>query len=319
MSKFPPSPRRLALARQAGLTAASPVLVGAVACCAALAAAIAFARAASAQIGGWIAAACSGRAGALLPADTARAVVELATPVVGSAALAAVIAHVVQTRTLWLPRRRVPGAPVPAGGPGPRSARTAGELAMTAALGGATLAWLWWAAPRLAALLSGAPLAAVAALIASFVAMLTAAWLVVAAIDALARHAALAHTLAMTPAEKRADDRLAAADLRWRARRAELARGPAPQAVVASAALLLLGDDRAVAIAWDPARQPVPSRAAAGRGARATQLLGLARRYRIPVHRDPELAAALAEAEGPVPEAAWPRLAEIVAAVTRGR
>jgi len=82
------------------------------------------------------------------------------------------------------------------------------------------------------------------------------------------------------------------------------------------ATLLVLGDGVAVAIAWDPIRRPVPARIAAGRAAEATRLLGLARRDRVPVHRDPGLAEALA-GTGPVDEAEWPRLAEIVAAVTR--
>jgi flagellar biosynthesis protein FlhB len=122
----------------------------------------------------------------------------------------------------------------------------------------------------------------------------------------------------MTPAEKRSDERLAAADPRWRARHRELARASGPADAVAAAALLLLGDDTAVAIAWDITRRPVPARLATGRGARARQLLGLARRYRVPVHRDDALAARLVEGEGPVPERAWPHLAEIIAAV-RGR
>jgi flagellar biosynthesis protein FlhB len=81
--------------------------------------------------------------------------------------------------------------------------------------------------------------------------------------------------------------------------------------------LLLLGDDLAVAIAWDPIHRPVPLRVATGRGPGATQLLGLARRRAIPVHRDAQLARLLAS-DGPVPEPHWPRIAEIVAAV-RGR
>ena len=63
-------------------------------------------------------------------------------------------------------------------------------------------------------------------------------------------------------------------------------------------------------------RRPIPTRLLEGRGARATQLLGLARRHRVPVHRDATLATALA-GEGPVPERDWPRLAEIIAAVRR--
>jgi flagellar biosynthesis protein FlhB len=82
--------------------------------------------------------------------------------------------------------------------------------------------------------------------------------------------------------------------------------------------VLVLGDGAAVAVAWDPVRRPIPVRTATGRGPRATQLLGLARRHRIAVHRDPALAAALVDGDGPVPEPHWPRLAEIVAG-TRGR
>jgi type III secretion system FlhB-like substrate exporter len=118
----------------------------------------------------------------------------------------------------------------------------------------------------------------------------------------------------MSPHEKREDDRLAGLDPRWRAYRAR-ARRPAPTASIAGATVLLLGDDAAVAIAWDAARRPIPTRVAAGRAARATQLLGLARRHRIPVHRDASLTAALASSDGPVPGSHWPRLAEIIAAL----
>ncbi|HEU4612535.1 MAG TPA: EscU/YscU/HrcU family type III secretion system export apparatus switch protein, partial [Kofleriaceae bacterium] len=110
-------------------------------------------------------------------------------------------------------------------------------------------------------------------------------------------------------------DRLTAADPRWRAQRRMLARTPAPSAAVARSALMLLGDDIAVAIAWDARRQPIPLRTIVGRGARAMQLLGLARRYRVAVHRDAQLATALADDDGPVPDAHWARLAEIIAAV----
>ena len=78
---------------------------------------------------------------------------------------------------------------------------------------------------------------------------------------------------------------------------------------------MILGDDLAVAIAWDPSRRPIPERVAIGLRARATQIIGLGRRYRIAIQRDPELAAALAEADGPIPDRYWARLAEMVAAV----
>ncbi|MBA2541333.1 MAG: type III secretion protein, partial [Deltaproteobacteria bacterium] len=57
---FPPSPRRRALARRAGLSAASPLLVGAAACAAGVLAVFAIAGAASVRLRAMIAAACSG-------------------------------------------------------------------------------------------------------------------------------------------------------------------------------------------------------------------------------------------------------------------
>lgn len=292
---FPPSPRRRALARRAGLTATSPIVVGGVACGVAAIAAIGLGRAAAARLGGWIAAACDGRA-TLAPEGAVRAVLELVGPLAGAAALAALVGHVVQTRSLWLPRRKLDGVPPPA------RPSVALELACAVAIGAVAVGWLWSNAGRL----GDGPAA-----LASFLVALAVAWLVVGTVDALARHAALAHALAMTPAEQREDERLAGADPRWRAVRGRLSRDPQ----VAGAAVVLLGDDVAVAIAWDPVRCPVPRRLATGRRARATQLLGLARRHRVAVHRDAELAASLVDGDGPVPERDWPRLAEIVAAV----
>lgn len=308
---FPASPRRRQLARQAGLTAASPLVVGAIACAAATVALVVVGRAAAARLGGWIAAAAAGRA-TLSPGGVAPAVVEIAAPALVVAALAALAVHVAQTRAPWLPRRRIPDAPaVERGGLGRLL-----PLAGLATLGATAGIWLWLVAPRIARLVELADaLPAAGALLASLVATLAIAWLAVGVADALIRRAELARSLAMTAAEKRADDRLAAADPRWQKRRAELARGPAASDAVAGAAFLLLGDGVAVAIAWDPVRRPVPVRTAVGRDARATQLLGLARRHRIPVHRDPAMASALA-AEGPVPERDWPRLAEIAAATS---
>jgi len=331
---FPPSPRRLALARSAGLTSASPLIVGALACGAAVVAAVMLARAAAERLGGWIAAACDrgdvGAGGA--PGDGASStsgghaiaatlhidgvpstVAQLALPLLGAAAIAAVIAHVAQTRSLWLPRRRIDGAPTL-----PRAAgsRAAFELVGAVVIGAVAFGWLWTTAPMLAALVelrdaSGA----VGAAIASLVIALAIAWLALGIVDALIRRVQLADALAMTPTEKRDDDRLSAADPRWARRRRELAREPAVGPAVARAAVVLLGDDVAVAIAWDPVRQPVPLRTATGRRARATQLIGLARRHRIAVHRDAALAASLVDGEGRIAEAHWPRLAEIVAAI----
>jgi len=239
-------------------------------------------------------------------------VIEVAAPLLGVAAVAAIVAHVAQTRALWLPRRRIAGAPVvePA-----RVRRAAFDIGAAAVVGVVAFAWLWTTAPRVALLfVSERPLAAAAAAIASFLVALAIAWIAIATLDALVRRADLARALAMTVTEKREDDRIAATDPRWRSQRLALARGPSASDAVARSALVLLGDDVAVAIAWDPRRQPVPLRTISGRRAHATQLLGLARRHRVAVHRDAQLAAALL-GEGPVPDTYWARLAEIIAAV----
>ena len=311
---FPPSPRRLALAHRAGLTAASPVLVGGLAM-AAVAIAVVAARGLAGRLGDAIAAACDGRASAL-SADTATiAVLAIAAPVLAAAAAAAIAGHVVQTRAIWLPRRRVDGAPSVDTGPGARVRRTMLELVSAIAVAATVLGWLWLEAPHLAALASldaRTALPAAAALIASALAAFAIAYVALGALDALARQLALAHALAMTATEKREDERLAAADPRWAAERAALARPS-----LAGAAVLILGDDAAAAIAWDPRRRPVPTRVAVGRRANATQLLGLARRDGVPVHRDAALAAQLADALGPVPAAQWQALAPVIAALRR--
>ncbi|HEU4729446.1 MAG TPA: EscU/YscU/HrcU family type III secretion system export apparatus switch protein [Kofleriaceae bacterium] len=321
---FPATARRRALARQAGLHPGSPLLVGALAAAALLAALTRAGAAALDRLGAAVAAACTGRA-ALAPDALPRTVLALALPLVGAAALAAAIAQLAQARAAWLPRRRIPGAPVPEAGPLPRTRRAAGELAAAAGIGAIAFGALWWAAPHLAALLQlelPALVAGAAGLLASLAAAIAVAWCVAGVLDALARHAAFTRSLAMTAAEKREDDRLAGADPRWRARRAAIQRGQhasSARDAIAGAALLVLGDDAAVAIAWDPVRRPIPVRTATGRGPRATQLLGLARRYQLPVHRDPALAAALVDHDGPVPEPEWPRLAAILAAAAARR
>lgn len=317
---FPATARRRALARQAGLHAASPLFAGALAAAALLGSLALTGAAVLERLGAVLAAACSGSA-ALAPDALPGSVLATALPLAGAAALAAAIAQLAQARAVWLPRRRIPGAPVPEAGPLPRARRAAGELAAAAGIAAVALGALWCAAPRLAALVHLEPralLPGAAGVAAALVAAIVIAWCAAGVLDALARHAALTRSLAMTAAEKREDDRLAGADPRWRARRDAIQRGQHAGSVrdaIAGAAVLLLGDDTAVAIAWDPVRRPIPIRTATGRGARHTQLLGLARRFQIPVHRDPALAAALVDHDGPVPETEWPRLAAIIVAV----
>jgi flagellar biosynthesis protein FlhB len=241
-----------------------------------------------------------------------RAVLELALPLLGAVAIAAVIVHLAQTRSVWMPRRSLPGAPSL---PPRRVSRASLDLLGAVAVGGVALAWLWTTAPQLAALFHSPRSAGLALL--SLVAALAIAWVTLGILDALVRHIQLATGLAMTRDEKREDDRLAAADPRWRTQRLSILRGGGLSSAVARSAVVIVGDDTAIAIAWDAVRQPIPLRVATGRRARAMQLIGLARRHRVAVHRDADLAARLVEHEGPVPEAEWARLAELVAAVRR--
>lgn len=314
---FPPSPRRRALARAAGQNAASPVVVGALACGAAAVAIAAVGPALVARLGDAIATACRGGAAAgAAPASAGLELLDLAVPalpVLVVVAVVAALAHVAQARAVWAPRRAVPGAPQVEHA---RTRRAALELGSAAVVGAVALGWLWAMAPRLAHL--GEHPALAAPLIASFLVALAIAWLGLGTLDAVVRHAELARALQMTAAERREDQRLAGADPRWRARRAALARAPSSaRDAVAGASVLLLDDAAAVAIAWDPVRRPVPVRTAVGQGARARQLLGLARRHGVPVHREPALTRALAGEDGPVPELQWARLAEIIAATQR--
>jgi type III secretion system FlhB-like substrate exporter len=311
--------------------------VGAVAAAATVIASLAMTGALAHRLGAALAAACSQRA-VLEPAALPETVAEITLSIVGAAAVAALIAQLAQTRTAWLPRRRIAGAPTVETGPWPRTRRAAGELCAAAAIGGLTFAWLWWAAPHLAVLAMVDPTlgstldpaaadigrrgtrlwAGAATLLANLGISVVIAWFVLGILDTLARHVAVARALHMTSADKREDDRLAGADPRWRAHRARVQRSPDASDAVAGASVVILGDDMAIAVAWDPIRRPIPIRTVTGRGPRAIQLVGLARRHQIAVHRDPALAAALVAGDGPVPEPHWPHLAEIIAA-TRSR
>ncbi|MGE0551585.1 MAG: EscU/YscU/HrcU family type III secretion system export apparatus switch protein [Kofleriaceae bacterium] len=308
--RFPPSARRRSLARQAGVHAASPHLVGAMVCAAVAVVLVAISRRTTAELGAAIAAACSQSAGTIEPGAVVRSVVSLVGPLLGLAAIVVVLGHLAQTRALWLPRRKLAGAPIQERG---RLAELGVELAGAAVFGAVTFGWLWWTAPSLAASIAS-PVAA-PRLLGAFVTAIAGAWLVVGALDAIARHARVAAALRMTSTEKRDDERLTAADPRWRAHRARNATHTGDD--IAGASVVILGDSAAVAIAWHPIHRPVPVQLARGSTSRATQLVGLARRHGIPVHREPGLVAALLDGDGAVPRRLWSRLAEIIAATLR--
>lgn len=238
--------------------------------------------------------------------DAGELVVALVVPIVVVAAIAAFVAHVAQTRTLWIPQRRVPGAP----GAERRPLRDGAiELVRAAVIGGVALGWLWLTAARIATGAEGLAISALAALGIALVAIAT--------LDALVRHADHARALRMTHAEAREDERTSGADPRWRQARQRAARDPG----VAGAAIVLVGETadgepRAIAIAWDPMHRPEPACIRLGRGAGAMQLLALARRAGVAIHREPDVVRQVTR-RGTIARVLWPRLAELVAAVRR--
>src|SRR5690606_32811692 len=99
------------------------------------------------------------------------------------AAIAAIVVHVAQTRAIWLPRRKLPGAPVL---PRRDLSRTALDSLGALAIAGVCIGWLFQTAPQLAALVHS-PRAAAPAL-ASLLVALAIAWVALGVLDALVRH-----------------------------------------------------------------------------------------------------------------------------------
>jgi flagellar biosynthesis protein FlhB len=314
---LPPTPERRALARRAGIVPLSPALTAAAAVTAGAAVlawaggAVAGRIAAVARAGVAGAAGGGGIAGAL-PAALAE-VVSLAAPLVAAIAAVAGLVHLGQTRTPWLPRRRLRGAPRPRGGAGRRAADAAIGL-LAVAVGGA-LAGRFVLVHAADLVRAGAPQAL--ALVAIGLVQVAAGLLAVAVVDAglrMVRHAA---DLRMTPRERRDEERARAGDPRWRRLRRERAAAGS-LAAVAGSAVVVADETAAVAIAWHARFSPVPRIAVAGTGRAALAVVAAARRHGVPIQRDGELAAALA---GMAPGAAvasafHPRLARHLAAVT---
>jgi flagellar biosynthesis protein FlhB len=318
-----PTPRRIALARRAGMVPRSALLVGAAAW-------------AGAAIGLWLAAAraraaleAALRAGAAAAAapDPAIAAVDM-TAVVGAigglvaplaigAVAGALALHLAQTRALALPRRTLPGAPRPGRGVD-RRAGDAGLRAVRAVIVVVTAAAWCWAhradVVELAALPPAAAMTGAAALAISALAHLAAALLVGGALDlgaAVLRHRA---DLRMTVAEAADDARAAGVDPRWRRERSRGAAVADPVAAVRTARLVVTGDG-AAAVRYHERIWPRPTVVATGRRVDAARLLELARRHRVPIHHAPALARALGgvRAGDAAPDAVLPALAELVA------
>ena len=316
---LPPSARRVALARRAGLVPRSAVLVAGAAWTGAAIGLWLAASRARALLSSSLVAATAATDGTLSAPPTAAglavAVLGVAAPLVAGAALAAIAAHLAQTRQLAIPRRVVAGAPRPARGIDRRAADAGLAGLRAVAVAAVAVAWTWTHLGdlgRLASQPTGAALASATALLVSAVAHLAAALLAVGALDllvAVLRHRA---DLRMTRTEAADDARSAGIDPRWR--RARLDRGAGPDAV--RTARLVVAGDGAAAIRWHATLWPVPTLLATGRGLDATRLLELARRHHVPIHHAPVLAKSLAtlSAGAAIPDALRPALADLIAA-----
>ncbi|MCE9572180.1 MAG: EscU/YscU/HrcU family type III secretion system export apparatus switch protein [Deltaproteobacteria bacterium] len=294
-----PTPARRDRARRAGFIVASPAWVGAAAWVGG-ATAIAIGGGA---IGGTLLAATRGavlgaaeggaiaRAQAIAIADPLTAVTALAAPILLAAAGAALLAHLALARGLWQPRRSIAGAPA--------AASTIGRRAGDAGLAAARAALVLAVALRFAVVhlgdafhLASAPSSSsgLGALLAAAGVHVAIAAITVAGLDAIAR--ALRHRadLRMTARERADDDRAAHGDRRFRAARRRAAR-PADDL-----ALVLLGGDAAIAIAWHPERRPTPIISTRARGLATRALIAQARRRRLDAIHAPALVAALATA-----------------------
>jgi flagellar biosynthesis protein FlhB len=319
---LPPTARRRALARAAGMVPLSRPLVAAAAWIGAVAALVwtggAAARALALLARADVRAAAAAvdpvaRAGAVGP-GALRAALLVAAPMVLAAAAIALVAHLAQTRSLWLPRRRVPGAPTPRSGAGRRVLDAA--VALTAASAVAAIAGraVWNHGDDLVR--AGASARGLD-VVAAAIAQLAAALLVAAVADWLVRVLCHAADLRMTAGERRADERAAGADPRWHRYRRDRER-EGSVAAIATAAVVLSDDRAAAAVRWHARWHPVPRIVVGGVERAAISLVAAARRAGVPVQHDADLAQALAQlpAGAPVPTVWHDRLARHLAAVT---
>ncbi|MFN0253845.1 MAG: EscU/YscU/HrcU family type III secretion system export apparatus switch protein, partial [Kofleriaceae bacterium] len=171
---FPPSARRLAVARAAGLTPASPLLVGALGAVGAVLALVAIGGTIASRLGSWVRDALEGADGSRVgrafdasstgvndravwasafgsATDIVHATFALALPMLGTIAIVAVIVHLTQTRALWMPRRRLDNAPAE---DLQRGTRGVLGLANAAVITMVTIVWLFAIAPRIATLVT---------------------------------------------------------------------------------------------------------------------------------------------------------------------
>lgn len=326
---LPATPRRLALARRAGLVAHAPSLTTAAAWLGALIALSSLAPRLGDVLrqglrqGLELAGRPQARGASSLAVELSVATLSAALPVVLAAAALALLAHVAQVRAVWLPRRRVEGAPAAPSGMGARARSALWSSARGCVLAVAVLAWLGSAAPRVGqvlALRDADLLPAGAALIGGATLVAVAGWVALGALELIGRALLLATSARMTAAELREELRATGAgSRRWaEERRAAGADGGSladrQRRELAEAAILVVGDDLCAAVAWSAQRSPVPRVISARRGRGVGSLVAEARRQRVPIQRAPQLAELLVAAgPGDAPREAWPLLATLIA------
>jgi flagellar biosynthetic protein FlhB len=320
---FAPSPRRRALARAAGLVLVSPAWTAAIAVAAgiaSIAAAATFtAGALTERTRTTLAGAADGdpvaRATSTGAAAWAADVLAAAAPLLLACAAGAVVATAALARGIFVPSRRVRGAPALDDAP----VTDAGlELARAAAVGAVAVGFVLAHLAPIAALTghgAGSLAAALRALALGAAAHAVAAAVLVAVLDAIVRHQRLAAALRMTAREARDDAREAGHDPQRR-RRLRDARAADPRERLRDASALLVGGDAVVAVRWTPGAA-APTVIAAGRGLDGRQLIAAARHRGVPALADDALAEALADrsGRGAVPAAHHARLARVLAAV----
>jgi len=331
---FPPTPRRRALARAAGVVLESPAFTAAAALAAGVLAIVVIAPAIARSLRASTAAAFS-HATAAAAADAAAGadVVTRATatststvtadvlaavgPLLLAAAVGAVVATAVLTRSLFVPRRHVRGAPTVPPEPGVDATLGLARAAVVAAVGAT---FLLTHVPALVALAtpaassgssaSSSSATLLRALALDALAHAAVAALLVAATDVVVRHRRLAAALRMTPREAREEARLAGNDPAAR-RRVRDARAHDPRERLRDATLVLVGADVAVAVRY-ASGMTAPALVRAARGVERQQLLAAARALGLPALAEGELAAAVA---GGITPAHHPALARAVAAL----
>lgn len=312
---FPPTPRRRALARAAGVVLDSPAFTAAVAFALGVIAIAAVVPPIAASVRASSQAALAHAAGedAVARATGTSAtrvmvgVLDVVGPLVLAAAAGAVAATVALTRSLFIPRRQVRGAPVIPPAPGTDGAL---GLARGAVVGAVAAAFLVTRLPALAALAES--LAPLRGIVMSALAHVAVAAVLVAATDVVVRQRRHAAALRMTAREVREDARNAGADPQARRRLRDARTAYDPRERLRDATLVLVGGDVAVALRYASGMAaPVILRTA--RGLARQQLVSAARALGIPSIADDELATSL---QGGVTPAHHPALARAVAAVT---